>query len=678
MSIISYPNTTNADNFIERLIYHFEKVSFDAIITFPDPSSSFIAGMIAHKTNKPVICIHTSTSNNLQCLFSFDDMMTMDEEKSMSALLSDKVLIIVSSCIHESDITFISELIELLSKYNSKMAGLVSMKAAEIFSTDACQYLRAFDINGIALPLFLKLIVDTSHTAKTLFPFLVQNGPSHQNIIDVDVIQMDSNQPGEDRFCVRENAYARAYAVIDGHGGFLAADITMSCLLDIIVNNVSSISFPINKLTNEYCEKIVQLIDEAFIAVDQIILQKSVGIRRSEQQPVTTTTPLTAADTTRKEKSLIKNGTSAIEGKHGSRSGCCVSLVLIVGDMLFTAHVGDCRVVSVLQRSVPQTIAQDLPPQQEPLSQQQPHSAKKTKKKRDSTGKARPESSSKMSKADPSLEAIEAIPAPCPFDTVCTSDLLHQQLGVDGDVMSEETSVMTVQSINGIDHEMQVTVQELTQDHCCGSPADVQCLLRLSSDPSPCRPSQTDIARFGDKAMPRVAGSLAVTRALGDGYLKTALLSFPPYSQHLPYISCRPTVSYRRLRPGDSFVLASDGLWNYVSAKDCLQLQFSSSFVPPSPLDLLSVNSHVYPTDWPQGTETAGFVPAAALRIDRTSSFSRCSKASSPSSQLLDLCLHRAAAVLDVPAAVLRRMAVGAGRRAALDDITIMTLSVQQ
>ena len=64
--------------------------------------------------------------------------------------------------------------------------------------------------------------------------------------VDVDVVQLESNTPGEDRFCVRERIYRpgtgnetvgsntidRAYVVIDGHGGFLAADMTREwCLI---------------------------------------------------------------------------------------------------------------------------------------------------------------------------------------------------------------------------------------------------------------------------------------------------------------------------------------------------------------------------------------------------------------------------------------------------------------
>jgi serine/threonine protein phosphatase PrpC len=58
----------------------------------------------------------------------------------------------------------------------------------------------------------------------------------------------------------------------------------------------------------------------------------------------------------------------------------------------------------------------------------------------------------------------------------------------------------------------------------------------------------------------RVAGSLAVTRALGDAYLKTPKLSFLPYKKHAPYITARPEVNCRLLvKEGDKvLILATD------------------------------------------------------------------------------------------------------------------------
>ena len=66
----------------------------------------------------------------------------------------------------------------------------------------------------------------------------------------------------------------------------------------------------------------------------------------------------------------------------------------------------------------------------------------------------------------------------------------------------------------------------------------------------------------------RVAGSLSVTRALGDAYLKTPVLSFAPYKEHAPYISALPEVSSRILTDDDRLlILGSDGLWEKADEK---------------------------------------------------------------------------------------------------------------
>lgn len=54
---------------------------------------------------------------------------------------------------------------------------------------------------------------------------------TERSSIGIDVVQMESNLPGEDRFCARENSECKAYAVFDGHGGYLAADICGKCEL---------------------------------------------------------------------------------------------------------------------------------------------------------------------------------------------------------------------------------------------------------------------------------------------------------------------------------------------------------------------------------------------------------------------------------------------------------------
>ena len=108
---------------------------------------------------------------------------------------------------------------------------------------------------------------------------------------------------------------------------------------------------------------------------------------------------------------------------------------------------------------------------------------------------------------------------------------------------------------------------DLTTDHSAYNPAEVTAVLRR------CNNAPKAISSASSGGIKRVAGSLAVTRALGDAYLKTPRLSFFPYKRHAPYITGRPEVNCRVLTKGaDRIVtLASDGVWERASGDDVLR-----------------------------------------------------------------------------------------------------------
>jgi serine/threonine protein phosphatase PrpC len=76
-----------------------------------------------------------------------------------------------------------------------------------------------------------------------------------------------------------------------------------------------------------------------------------------------------------------------------------------------------------------------------------------------------------------------------------------------------------------------------------------------------------------DLTMHRVAGSLMVTRALGDHYLKSPLHSLPFFASGCPYISSEPEVHWRVLQPLDRFALMGcDGIWDNVSNAEAVEI----------------------------------------------------------------------------------------------------------
>jgi hypothetical protein len=57
---------------------------------------------------------------------------------------------------------------------------------------------------------------------------------------NISIAQVESNLPGEDRFSVRATKDVSAFAVFDGHGGYLACDMACATLLDMIITHISA------------------------------------------------------------------------------------------------------------------------------------------------------------------------------------------------------------------------------------------------------------------------------------------------------------------------------------------------------------------------------------------------------------------------------------------------------
>ena len=113
---------------------------------------------------------------------------------------------------------------------------------------------------------------------------------------------------------------------------------------------------------------------------------------------------------------------------------------------------------------------------------------------------------------------------------------------------------------------------DLTTDHNPYNPNEVDLVLNRCNDPSA-------ISCAVNGGIKRVAGTLAITRALGDAYLKTPKFSFSPYQRYAPYITAVPEISNRILTRSVEngtladriLIMATDGLWEQASGRDVMQ-----------------------------------------------------------------------------------------------------------
>jgi pyruvate dehydrogenase phosphatase len=99
----------------------------------------------------------------------------------------------------------------------------------------------------------------------------------------------------------------------------------------------------------------------------------------------------------------------------------------------------------------------------------------------------------------------------------------------------------------------------LTRDHTPYNHAEAM-LVRQR-----CKSAPNAIAPAISGGIKRVAGSLSVTRALGDAYLKCKRVSFAPFKDHAPYITACPEIRMREIDDRAMFlVLGTDGVWEKV------------------------------------------------------------------------------------------------------------------
>ena len=369
-----------------------------------------------------------------------------------------------------------------------------------------------------------------------------------------------SNDPCEDRYAIRsKDNSVQAFGVFDGHGGFLAADIACSQLLDVLLKHVDALAPEDRTPTN-----IIQILDKTFQETDATILEEAIRIHKRRHG-------IAQAAAANSDGAASSQSNGAPPVKPTGRAGSCALVLLIVDGIMYFSHAGDCR-AAICSSTNPAKGG----------SPSGPNALLNAQEVIPGMAGAAPEAAE--SDGEPGSEAFTLVD---PFlEHSAAAQLAKEKAqGLNkGNVNANNNSTaLTRNNATAIKRKREeggccfnargssLVLQGVTIDHTCNVTAETVAIACMSDDSMPIRQTVVGRPRIASQAPLRVGGSLVVTRALGDGYLKMRELSVEPFASYCPYITCRPTISWRKMQPTDrAVILASDGLWNFVSAKDCI------------------------------------------------------------------------------------------------------------
>ncbi|CAM9906327.1 unnamed protein product, partial [Choristocarpus tenellus] len=200
----------------------------------------------------------------------------------------------------------------------------------------------------------------------------------------------------------------------------------------------------------------------------------------------------------------------------------------------------------------------------------------------------------------------------------------------------------------------------LTRDHNCDDKDEVAIVEARSGDENAVRVSRNDEWK-GATAIKRVAGSLAVTRAIGDAYLKEASFSFTPYKERVPYITAEPEVNCFNLNAADEFlVLATDGVWEQATNEEVVHWVAGA-------LNALSVEGGKTEESAAPITESGLEVGSPRTRSSKKSAQRAATSATSDA--VVNQILMRSAKAHGMSLPTLKQLPLGSSRRVLHDDI---------
>ncbi|CAM9461332.1 unnamed protein product, partial [Hapterophycus canaliculatus] len=355
----------------------------------------------------------------------------------------------------------------------------------------------------------------------------------------------EANNPTEDRHAElsHDALGVKIYCVCDGHGGSRAAQFVCDRLAADVLARVESIAATAGAGARESDGGVGggrggASSGEGEGGSDDSKSGRGGGWRENEAE---IRRSLTDAFTSCDEQFIAQ--LDPTKNKGYINAGCCVVLALLLRSKLYVAHVGDCRVVL---------------------------------------------GTTDAARFSPDLLAITGAPS-TPTDSGAAAAAMGKRFGGGqsaGAVGSSgkgrgsrgvgEAATAGARRVASPPRPATVTADgdlravALSRDHNCEDADEVALVRARSGDDNAIRVSRNDEWK-GARAIKRVAGSLAVTRAVGDAYLKKAVFSFSPYKEGVPYITAEPVVTTVELTSKDRFlVLATDGVWEQISNEEAV------------------------------------------------------------------------------------------------------------